>query len=197
MGETNLLRAIPKVDELLRRPELSALEMPASTLREAVRAELAAYLADLSEEEAFIFSAENKTLEFKNEAGSAFVMIDPEKFARVIRNITQNAKKYIEPGTGRADVTLRRVRKNAVIEIRDNGEGMEPDEVTRIFDRFYRVSSARTSDGSTGLGLAISKRIVEDMGGKIWATSRKGEGTSFMISLKLAMEDENEENTDN
>lgn len=162
-----------------------------------VRAELAAYLADLSEEEAFIFSAENKTLEFKNEAGSAFVMIDPEKFARVIRNITQNAKKYIEPGTGRADVTLRHVRKNAVIEIRDNGEGMEPDEVTRIFDRFYRVSSARTSDGSTGLGLAISKRIVEDMGGKIWATSRKGEGTSFMISLKLAMEDENEENTDN
>ena len=89
------------------------------------------------------------------------------------------------------------MRKNAVIEIRDNGEGMEPDEVTRIFDRFYRVSSARTSDGSTGLGLAISKRIVEDMGGKIWATSRKGEGTSFMISLKLAMEDENEENTDN
>ncbi len=162
-----------------------------------VRADMAAYLSDFAEEEAFIFSSENKTLEFKNETENAYVMIDPDKLARVLRNITQNAKKYIEPGTGKALITLRRVRKSAVIEIRDNGEGMEPDEVTRIFDRFYRVSSARTSDGSTGLGLAISKRIVEDLGGKIWAVSKKGAGTAFMISLKLAVEGENEENTDN
>lgn len=161
-----------------------------------VRADMAAYLADMAEEEAFIFSSENKKLEFKNETENAFVKLDPEKFARVIRNITQNAKKYIEPGIGETVITLRRVRKNAVIEIRDNGEGMEPEEVTRIFDRFYRVSSARTFDGSTGLGLAISKRIVEDIGGKIWATSKKGEGTSFMISLKLVGEEENEENID-
>lgn len=162
-----------------------------------VRADLAAYLSDFSEEEAFIFSSENKTLEFKNEADEAYVSIDPDKFARVLRNITQNAKKYIEPEIGRTVITLRRVRKSAVIEIRDNGEGMEPDEVTKIFDRFYRVSSARTSDGSTGLGLAISKRIVEDLGGKIWAVSKKGEGTAFMISLKLNGEEENEENTYN
>lgn len=145
--------------------------------------ELSAYLSDFAEEEAYGFIEENKSLSFKNEGGMQYILADPEKLARVIRNITQNAKKYIAEETGRVEIILRRTKSGAVIEIADNGEGIEPDELQRIFDRFYRGAKARTFDGSVGLGLAISKRIVEDLGGRIWAKSRLGQGTSFMISF--------------
>lgn len=145
--------------------------------------ELSAYLSDLAEEEAFGFIEEKKSLNFKNEGGKQYIKTDPEKLARVIRNITQNAKRYIAEGTGQAEIILRRTKSGAVIEIADNGEGIEPDELQRIFDRFYRGTKARTFNGSVGLGLAISKRIVEDLGGRIWAKSRLGRGTSFMISF--------------
>lgn len=164
---------------------------------ELVKTELFAYLSDFTEEESYGFLSEDKAIVFKSEIKRAFVILDPEKFARVLRNITQNAKRYIDRETGCVEIILRRNLNAAIIEIKDNGEGMEKEELSKIFDRFYRVSKARTSDGSTGLGLAISKKIVEDMGGRIWAVSEKGEGTSFMISLKLFREDNDETNFNN
>lgn len=164
---------------------------------EPVRTELFAYLSDFAEEESYGFLREGKTLRFKSELKKAVVILDPEKFARVLGNITQNAKRYIKEGTGWVEIILRRNLNAAIVEIKDNGEGMEKEELSKIFDRFYRVSKARTSDGSTGLGLAISKKIVEDMGGRIWAVSEKGKGTAFMISLKLLREDNDETDFNN
>lgn len=155
-----------------------------------ITVELTEYLSDFAAEEEALFSSEGKKLFFHGCTERVSADIDPEKFGRAIRNITQNAKKYIESGTGRVDIFLRKVRSNAVIEIRDNGIGLEPHELQKIFDRFYRASEARTSDGSVGLGLAICKRIVEDLGGKLWATSKKGEGTAFMISLAAKASEE-------
>lgn len=145
--------------------------------------ELSAYLEDFTAEESYGFAKEKKSLTFKNEVGKQYVLTDPEKLARVFRNITQNAKRYIKEETGSVEIILRRTKSGAVIEIADNGEGVAPEELEKIFDRFYRGSKARTFDGSVGLGLAISKRIVEDLGGLIWAKSRQGEGTSFIISF--------------
>lgn len=157
-----------------------------------ITVELAAYLSDFAAEEEALFAAEGKKLFFHGSCENLTADIDPEKFGRAIRNITQNAKRYIKSGTGQVDIFLRRVRSNAVIEIRDNGIGMEPDELHKIFDRFYRGSEARTSDGSVGLGLAICKRIVDDLGGKLWAVSKKDEGTAFMISLRVKASEERE-----
>lgn len=157
--------------------------------------ELSAYLEDFTSEEAYGFAGEKKRLTFKNEGEKQYIVTDPEKLARVLRNITQNAKKYIKEEFGSVEIILRRAKSGAVIEIADNGEGIAPDELEKIFDRFYRGSKARTFDGSVGLGLAISKRIVEDLGGRIWAKSRRGEGTSFMISFPRYKGENNEKNS--
>jgi len=79
---------------------------------------------------------------------------------------------------------LREATSNVVIEIKDNGAGISESDLPYIFDRFYRADSARDTRKGSGLGLAIAKQIIEGHGGKIWAVSRMGEGTSVMISLK-------------
>jgi len=114
---------------------------------------------------------------------TVFVLIDRERFKRVIQNILDNAKKFMEKADGQVDIILRETRTSAIIEIRDNGKGIPENDLPHIFERFYRADPSRKSDGS-GLGLAIAKQIVEGHEGKIWVRSTVGEGTRMMISLK-------------
>ena len=74
---------------------------------------------------------------------------------------------------------------SVIIEIHDNGAGISPEHLPHVFDRFYRGDSARKNDGGSGLGLTIAKQTVEGMGGKIWATSKEGEGTSMLMSFRF------------
>ena len=84
-----------------------------------------------------------------------------------------------------------------ILEFCDNGVGIKEEELPHIFDRFYRADSARKIRGSSGLGLAIAKQVVEGLGGRIWATSTYGKGTSILISLKAVPEpDQNQEEND-
>lgn len=85
------------------------------------------------------------------------------------------------------------------VSINDDGRGIDKESLPHIFDRTYRADSARRSRGGSGLGLAICKKIVEEHGGKIWATSQKGEGTTIFFTLKkyIKEENENEQNIDN
>ncbi|WP_274364058.1 sensor histidine kinase [Paenibacillus thermotolerans] len=116
---------------------------------------------------------------------TVFVSIDRERFQRVVQNILDNAKKYMDKqGEGRVDIVLRETRTSAVIEIKDNGHGIPEDHLPFIFERFYRADASRKSAEGSGLGLAIAKQIVEDHEGKIWVASSVGEGTRMMISLK-------------
>ena len=71
-----------------------------------------------------------------------------------------------------------------VFAVEDNGIGIASDDLPRIFERFYKAT-ARRSSGGTGLGLAISRHLVEAHGGKIWVTSREGEGSTFFISIPI------------
>jgi signal transduction histidine kinase len=113
-----------------------------------------------------------------------FVFIDREQLGRVVQNILDNARKYMDRPDGQVEIRLRETRTSAIIEIRDNGKGISERDLPHIFDRFYRADPSRRSTEGSGLGLAIARQIVEGHDGKIWAQSTVGEGTRMMISLK-------------
>lgn len=108
---------------------------------------------------------------------------DRERLEQVITNIVSNSMKYTQEG-GEIAVIGAVVNRDIVIRVRDNGAGIPEEDLPRIFERFYRVEKARTSDtGGTGLGLAIAKEIVEAHGGTIAIKSRLGKGTEVIIRL--------------
>lgn len=112
------------------------------------------------------------------------VLMDRERFRRVVQNILSNAAYYCDNENGRVVLLLRETRTSAIVEIKDNGMGIPEKDLPYIFDRFYRADLARRNTEGSGLGLAIAKQIVEGHEGKIWAASAEGEGTRMMISLK-------------
>ncbi|WP_243467765.1 HAMP domain-containing sensor histidine kinase [Acetivibrio straminisolvens] len=116
--------------------------------------------------------------------GKRYIMIDRDQVRRVVINIIDNSRKYMDKQQGKIDIFLREATSNVIIELMDNGAGISESDLPHIFDRFYRADSARDTRKGSGLGLAIAKQIIEGHEGKIWAVSRKDEGTSVMISLK-------------
>lgn len=112
-----------------------------------------------------------------------WVEIDTDKMMQVIDNIMNNAIKY-SPDGGVISVRLTQSNNQVVLCISDQGLGIPRKDLSKIFDRFYRVDKARSREqGGTGLGLAIAKEIIEAHHGKIWADSAEGKGSSFYISL--------------
>ena len=110
--------------------------------------------------------------------------IDPDKFRNVIENLLSNALRYTDRG-GNVSVKLYAKNNNALIEVRDTGIGISPEDLPNIFERFWRADESRTRvTGGSGVGLAIVKATVEGHGGKIRADSKKGEGSCFTITLK-------------
>ena len=118
------------------------------------------------------------------------VLTTPDLLYRCVFNLVDNAIKYSGQGTT-ASVTTA-VRDGAVlIEVADRGPGIAPEDLERIFDRFYRVDKGRSRrEGGTGLGLAIVKELVESLGGTVQASSRLGEGSTFAIRLPAAAPDD-------
>jgi len=119
---------------------------------------------------------------------SKYVKIDRERFMRVVLNIIDNARKYMDKQHGEITILLRETNSSIIIEIRDNGCGIDSKNTNKIFDRFYRVDAARSEATGSGLGLAIAKQIVEGHKGKIWAVSHEDEGTSILISFGKILE---------
>ncbi|MCB2297923.1 sensor histidine kinase [Clostridium tagluense] len=115
--------------------------------------------------------------------GSKYVKIDRERLMRVILNIIDNARKYMDKEQGEITIMLRETNSSIIIEIRDNGCGIDENDVNKIFDRFYRADAARSEANGSGLGLAIAKQIVEGHKGTIWAVSHENNGTSILISF--------------
>lgn len=111
-------------------------------------------------------------------------LADPSRVEQVLVNILHNAIKYTQLG-GLIQISARRQGEFIQFSIRDNGAGIPETDLTRIFERFYKTDRARSGSG-TGLGLAISKHLVEAHGGKIWAESVEGQGSTFHFTLPLA-----------
>ena len=114
-----------------------------------------------------------------------YVIADAEQMKRVINNIIGNSLKYMDKKKGIINIRILDVGDFVQVEIEDNGKGIGPRELPYIFDRFYRTDSSRNSaKGGSGIGLSIVKKIVEDHGGKIWATSKEGIGTEIHFVLR-------------
>jgi two-component system phosphate regulon sensor histidine kinase PhoR len=111
------------------------------------------------------------------------VRADPPRLEQVLVNLIHNAVKFTRPG---GEVTLLAHLDGDVIcfAVRDTGVGISPDDLARIFERFYKADRAR-SGGGTGLGLSICRHLVEAHGGRIWAESEEGRGSTFYFSIPV------------
>jgi signal transduction histidine kinase len=117
------------------------------------------------------------------------IMCDSDRMREAIDNLVSNAIKY-SPIGGKIALTVAYEADNALIHVADQGAGLSPEDLGRLFGRFQRLSAKPTGgESSTGLGLSIVKRIVDMHGGKVTASSTgPGEGSTFTISLPAATE---------
>lgn len=149
--------------------------------------DFASFLADWSEELDFELSKQG--VHYKSEIAlqqEIQVSIDRDKMRRVFSNIVDNCLKYMNKTEKQITLHARTAGAQVVIEISDNGAGVDTEALPYIFDRFYRADPSRNSNnGGSGLGLAISKQMIEGHGGMIAAQSVKGEGTCITINLPL------------
>ncbi len=121
-----------------------------------------------------------------------FVEIDTDKMTQVIDNIISNALKY-SPDGGDIYFEISVLEKYFKVMISDEGMGISPNNVNRIFERFYRADRARSrAMGGTGLGLAISREMIIAHGGEIWAESEEGKGTTIFFTLPFEMHEDGE-----
>jgi two-component system phosphate regulon sensor histidine kinase PhoR len=111
------------------------------------------------------------------------VMVDEARVEQVLVNLIHNAIKFT-PSGGRISISAKVRDNDILVSVADTGVGIPADDLPRIFERFYKADKSR-SGGGTGLGLAIAKHIVEAHGGRIWAESVEGKGSTFNFTLPL------------
>ncbi len=130
--------------------------------------------------------AEMENKEFVVDANEdILIMANKDILWQAVYNIADNALKYTGEN-GKVELKLIKEKKRAVISVKDNGVGISPEDLHRIFDRFYRVDKARSRDtGGTGLGLSIAHSAIEFHNGTVEVNSKPGEGSEFRIILPL------------
>ena len=160
---------------------------------------IADYFEDCVEELSLDLEAQGVDLTYFNYLQDAPIVIaDAEQLKRVINNIVSNSIKYMDKPHKVINIRLRDVGDFVQVEIEDNGKGIANKDLVKIFDRFYRTDASRNSTrGGSGIGLSIVKKILEDHGGKVWATSKEGVGTTMYFVLRKYQEVPiNEQDTD-
>ena len=152
------------------------------------------YFADCIEEIGIDLENKGIGLAYYNYTESDVLIIaDPEQLRRVVNNIVGNSAKYMNRSNGFINVRIKDVGDFIQVEIEDNGRGIPQKDLPYIFDRFYRGDASRNSaTGGSGIGLSIVKKIIEDHGGKIWATSKEDTGTVMYFVIRKYQEVPNE-----
>ena len=200
---TTLLREDVVWDEVTRREFLSIIDNESDRL-----SELIGNLLEMSRAEAGMLSVEPESMELGplvHETATEFqarsgehsfsanvpdslprVMADRRRTRQVLRNLVENAVKYSPAG---GPVAISAAVRGAFLQVSvaDQGLGIAPEHLEHIFDPFYQVDSASTRRvGGSGLGLSICKAIVEAHGGRLWAQSKPGSGSTFHFTLPLS-----------
>lgn len=117
------------------------------------------------------------------------ILVDIDRMKQVLGNVINNAIHYT-PADGHISLIAAQSQTDVEFRVQDSGPGIEPDDLPHVFDRFYRTDKSRQRDsGGSGLGLAIAKSLVENHGGKIWAESKLGGGSTFVIRLPGSYKD--------
>ncbi|HZY43607.1 MAG TPA: ATP-binding protein [Anaerolineae bacterium] len=163
--------------ELLDLSMIESGQMPMQRSRENMR--------DVIEEQLARFEpqAQPKKIVLANSAPDEVrVEIDRTMIGRVLGNLIHNALKFTPPN-GVITIGASSNDRETVMSVSDTGEGIAPEELPRIFERFYKVDRARGASSGTGLGLSIARHVIEAHGGRIWAESKLGKGTTFYFSI--------------
>jgi two-component system phosphate regulon sensor histidine kinase PhoR len=166
---------------------LSRLEAKGATVhRESLKP--IAFTAAVVEDYRSRPAARAHTLEFTHDPVLPDLLADPLKLTQVFENLLNNALKYTPPGST-ISIALHRHADELEISVRDNGPGIPAADLPHLFERFYRVDKGRSREtGGTGLGLSIVKHICQLHGGRTWAESELGKGTTFRIRLPLNLQ---------
>lgn len=126
----------------------------------------------------------NFKLNFEKSFSAKYVQADRNKMGQVFTNLISNAISYGKEN-GELKVSILDIEDRYLLEFKDNGPGIEPHHLSRLFERFYRVEKSRNrNEGGSGLGLAIAKHIVESHGQSIQVKSQVGVGTTFVITIE-------------
>ena len=149
-----------------------------------------AYFDDCAEDLEMELGAKNVEFTYLNYVEKdQMIIADPEQLKRVINNIIGNSIKYTERERRHINLRVKDVGDFIQVELEDNGKGIAAKDLPHIFERFYRTDASRNSSkGGSGIGLSIVKKIIEDHGGKIWATSREGIGTTMYFVIRKYQE---------
>jgi signal transduction histidine kinase len=114
------------------------------------------------------------------------VLGDEDRLRQLTSNLLQNALRYASQNAGAVRVNVERDTAHARLIVEDDGRGIPPEAVERVFDRFFRVDRARSrGQGGTGLGLAIVRHITDAHGGRVWAENRSQQGARFNVALPV------------
>lgn len=151
---------------------------------------VADYFNDCVEELGMDLEAKNIGLTYFNYVDNDVLIIaDPEQLRRVVNNIIGNSAKYMNQKRGQINIRIKDVGDFIQVEIEDNGKGIASKDLPYVFERFFRGDASRNSaTGGSGIGLSIVKKIVEDHGGKIWATSKESVGTVMYFVIRKYQE---------
>jgi len=164
---------------------LSRLESP-NTFIELSPLNLADQLNDSIQAVTPLARMKNVNVTLTDPAEDLLVLANTEHMERILVNLLDNAIKYSDPN---GSISIWAEKKGDVVwtHVKDEGPGIAPEEVGRVFERFYRTRSALSGRArGSGLGLAIVKHIVQQLGGEIRVSSRPGEGSNFYFSLRVA-----------
>ena len=127
--------------------------------------------------------------------GRIYVHADPKRIGQVLNNLISNAIKFTPSEGGRITLVVRTeggggfANGFAVVSVADTGQGIDPDELDRVFERYTQTTTQATAgEHGSGLGLSIAKKLIEQHGGQIWVESKKGLGSIFTFKLPLVAE---------
>ena len=150
------------------------------------RINVAEYFGDCVEDVGLDLESKNIKLNYEDLVSpETQIIADPEQLKRVIDNIIGNSVKYMDKEEGVIDIRILDEVDSIRVEIEDNGKGIAAKDLPNIFERFYRTDASRnSSQGGSGIGLSIVKKIIEDHGGYIWATSKEQEGTCMHFVIR-------------
>jgi signal transduction histidine kinase len=126
----------------------------------------------------------NINYELSIECQDLMVELDVDKFEKILNNLLANALKFTA-ANGSVHLVVRQQEDSYTFTVKDTGQGIHPDDQTRIFDRFYQSHKSDHLRGGTGIGLALAKELSQILGGQITVTSKWGAGSTFQVSLPL------------
>jgi signal transduction histidine kinase len=167
------------IDDLFQMAQLDAGGLPL----DRASSSLADLISDTLESFSELAARRGVTLEGGLESDVDPVFMDTQRIGRVLNNLISNAVRHT-PSGGRVEVRARRLSAGVQVTISDTGEGIYPEDLPHVFERFYRGEKSRSRlTGGAGLGLAIARGIVQAHGGQIHAESQPEQGTRFIFTL--------------